>query len=255
MTAPFPHLPYSRLPFRRLWRAHAALTARILLRQPGFWGPTLVLPAMLYLFFGAGMGGDGPLALKAVSAFAVYGVASVAFFQFGVGIAQDKVNVFSEWTTTLPGSLWANWTAQITVSAGFSSAAVVMVLLVAHLTGSYSPSLPMALTILMSCLVGSIPAGLMGCVLGMIAPARAAPGIAMMLFLPLAYIGGLWIPPDLLPALVEAVSGLTPLRHMANWVWAVTDGNAAMALRALLAMFLDCLVLIGVLLWLVPRGR
>ena len=40
--------------------AETTLVLRILGRQPSFWVPTVLFPAMLYTFFGAGLAGSGP---------------------------------------------------------------------------------------------------------------------------------------------------------------------------------------------------
>ena len=67
--------------------AELALVLRVLLRQPGFWVPTVLFPAMLYSFFGAGLAGQGPAAAYAMASFAVYAVLGVGFYQFGVTVA------------------------------------------------------------------------------------------------------------------------------------------------------------------------
>ena len=72
------------------------LTLRILFRQPGFWIPTVLFPAMLYAFFGANSGG-GTWAANAMASFAIYAVLGVGFFQFGVSVAQDRATAFARW--------------------------------------------------------------------------------------------------------------------------------------------------------------
>lgn len=51
----------------RALRAECVLTLKILFRQPGFWVPTVLFPAMLYGFFGAQSGG-GQWAANAMAA-------------------------------------------------------------------------------------------------------------------------------------------------------------------------------------------
>lgn len=75
--------------------AETQLAFRVLLRQPGFWIPTVIFPAMLYAFFGAQSGG-GQWAAQAMASFCVYAVLGVGFFQFGVSIAQDRESTFAK---------------------------------------------------------------------------------------------------------------------------------------------------------------
>jgi len=75
-------------------------------------------------------------------------------------------------------------------------------------------------------LAAALPATLMGTALGSLASARAAVPLANLVFLPLAYLGGLWMPPQLLPEAVGTISVWTPTRAMAELAWAALDGRA-----------------------------
>ena len=48
-------------------------------------------------------------------------------------------------------------------------------------------------------IVGSIPFACMGLLLALLVPFNAAPGIANMIYLPMSFLGGLWIPIEVLP--------------------------------------------------------
>jgi len=105
--------------FRQLF-AELRVWFLILARQPGFWVPTVLFPAMLYSFFGAGLAGAGPAAGYAMASFAVYAVLGVGFYQFGVTVAQDRADPFIRWQRLLPGSALAPWMARVIVGMGFS---------------------------------------------------------------------------------------------------------------------------------------
>ena len=76
------------------------------------------------------------------------------------------------------------------------------------------------------CLISTIPSTFLGIALGSIASARAAVPIANLVFLPMAYLGGLWVPPIAMPALVAAISEWTPTRAMGELGWAAVGGTA-----------------------------
>ncbi|MBN8294475.1 ABC transporter permease [Rhodobacter sp. NTK016B] len=205
--------------------AELVLSARVLLRQPGFWVPTILFPAMLYSFFGAQMA-DGPAGIYALASFAVYAVLGVGFYQFGVSVAQDRETPFVLWQHTLPGALWLGWAARIVVAMGVVLAAVAMVLLAGRFVGGIVPDGPETARLIAACALVSVPAVLMGIALGSAASARAAVPLSNLLFLPLAYLGGLWVPPVALPESVEALSVWTPTRAMGELAWAAVDGRA-----------------------------
>lgn len=207
--------------------AELALVLRILSRQPGFWVPTVLFPAMLYAFFGAGLAGSGPAAGYAIASFAVYAVLGVGFYQFGVTVAQDRADPFIRWQRLLPGSALAPWVARVTVGMGFSALAMTLVLILGKLLGGVVLVETAAWVRLAGItLLAALPATLMGTALGSLASARSAVPLANLVFLPLAYLGGLWMPPHLLPEAVAAISVWTPTRAMGELAWAALDGRS-----------------------------
>lgn len=207
--------------------AELALVLRILSRQPGFWVPTVLFPAMLYAFFGAGLAGSGPAAGYAMASFAVYAVLGVGFYQFGVTVAQDRADPFIRWQRLLPGSALAPWVARVSVGMGFSALAMVLVLILGKLLGGVVLVETAAWVRLAGItLLAALPATLMGTALGSIASPRSAVPLANLVFLPLAYLGGLWMPPHLLPEAVAAISVWTPTRAMGELAWAALDGRS-----------------------------
>lgn len=63
-----------------------------LLRLPSFAVSTLLLPSLLFLFFGASAADTPARAGFFAASWGIYGVLGVAFFQFGVGIARRGRN-------------------------------------------------------------------------------------------------------------------------------------------------------------------
>ncbi|AVL54881.1 ABC transporter permease [Roseobacter denitrificans] len=194
-------------------------------RQPGFWVPTVLFPAMLYAFFGA-QSGQGSWAAQAMASFAIYAVLGVGFFQFGVSVAQDRESVFATWQRSLPGHRVNHWIARIIASLVFVLLAVCLVIVVARIMTDINLSAQAWARLSFVCLVATIPATVMGIALGTVTTARAAVPVANLIFLPLAYLGGLWVPPMFMPAPIAAISVWTPTRAMGELGWAAIDGTA-----------------------------
>tara|TARA_R110002074_G_scaffold19890_2_gene62922 strand:- start:3617 stop:4354 length:738 start_codon:yes stop_codon:yes gene_type:complete len=205
--------------------AELRLTLRILFRQPGFWVPTVLFPAMLYSFFGANGAGSGQMGAFAMASFAIYAVVGVGFYQFGVTVAQDRENPFTVWQRTLPGHAAAPWIARIVASLIFVLIAVALVWLAAWWVAGITLSAPAYARLAGACALAAIPATLMGTALGSLASARAAVPLSNLIFLPMAYLGGLWVPPVALPSAIEAISVWTPTRAMGEIAWAAMEGR------------------------------
>lgn len=204
-------------------RAECRLILTILFRQPGFWVPTVLFPAMLYAFFGAQSGG-GSWAANAMASFAIYAVFGVGFFQFGVSVAQDRESAFATWQRSLPGHPANPWIARLAASLVFVSLAVCLVIAVALLMTDIALAASTWARLGLVCLIATLPATVMGIALGSVSSARAAVPIANMIFLPLAYLGGLWVPPMFMPAPIATISEWTPTRAMGELGWAAITG-------------------------------
>ena len=218
-----------------LFRANLILTFRSLIRLPSFWVPTILFPAMLYAFFGAHNAGEGGQAVYAAASFAVYAVLGVAFFQFGVSIAEDRQSAFAVWQRSLPGGPAPLWVARLCAALVFSTAAVLLVLATAYVVAGLSLDLQLQLRLLAVCLLLAVPATFMGTALGYLTSGHSAVAIANLVFLPQAYLGGLWVPPQSLPAQIETLSHWMPTRHMGEAAWAAVDARPVPA-ASLLAL-------------------
>ncbi|MEM9581610.1 MAG: ABC transporter permease [Pseudomonadota bacterium] len=205
-------------------QAECQLTLRILFRQPGFWIPTVLFPAMLYAFFGAQSGG-GRWAVNAMASFTVYAVLGVGFFQFGVSVAQDRESAFAAWQRSLPGPQTAQWVARGLSSLVFCTIAVLLVVTVALLMVEVDLPTVAWLRLALVCVLCVGTATTMGIALGSLCSARAAVPLANLIYLPLAYLGGLWVPPVAMPKVINALSEWTPTRAMGELSWAAVNGS------------------------------
>lgn len=227
--------------------AHLVFQFKRLIRLPGFWAPAVLFPAMLFSFFGVSAKDDPQRAALAMASFCVYAAVGVGFYQFGAGIAQDRESAFSTWTRTLPGANLPSLISSIAAAAVFSLAAVLLVIGAAHLFTDPAADMAAHLRLLGVCILIAIPAALMGVTLGNLASARAAVAVANLIFLPLAYLGGLWVPPQALPATIDKISQWTPTRHMGELAWHAVLGEALPAQS--IAMMLGFTALFAFTAW------
>jgi ABC-2 type transport system permease protein len=203
---------------------HARAQLRELWRYPAFAVPTLVLPALFFLIFVVPR--VRPERANAFMAFyAAFGVLGIAFFQFGVGIANERVLPWELFLRVLPVSAFARFAARLVAALAFASAATALVLAVALLTTS--AALPVAdwAALVVVLALGAVPCALLGIAIGYWAPPRAALPLANLLYLLLAYAGGLWTGFGALPSAVEHVSPFLPTRQWAEALEAAVAGR------------------------------
>jgi len=204
----------------KLFIAHLKLQLKNTFRNPAFWIPTMLFPMMFYVFFGSTMSPDGIYSEYAIASFCVYAVVGVAFYQFGAGIAQAREEEFNTWVKTLPKSSFASALAKAFSAMILAIGAVLLVIAASHIFGKAQLSFNSTVAVIAVCFLISIPAALMGIALGYATSAKAASALANLIFLPLAFLGGLWIPPIALPEIVKSISIWTPIRQMGEFAWA-----------------------------------
>lgn len=207
----------------RLTFLYARAMTLELLRYPAFSVPTLAFPGLFFLLFVASR--DDVDATLLVASFAGFAFLAVAFFQFGVGIAAERETPWERFLRTLPVRTSVRFAARMLSGTvfGLASASVVVVLGVATTDAHLRPVRWGALVLAL--VVGAVPFALLGIALGYWASPRGALPVANILYLVLAFAGGLWTTPANLPSSVASVSPLIPTRQFGNVLWGATEGR------------------------------
>ncbi len=206
----------------RLIAAHWRAAMVELIRLPGYFFPTLILPVMLYAFFGIPASGDAASANQLLASFTTFAVFGVVFFQFGVGIAQSRETSWEGYLRTLPAGPGPRFIAQVLAALGFAAVVVALIVIIAIAYDGAQMTPRSVVRLIAAFLAGAIPFGFFGIALGYWVTPKAAIPVANLLYLPLSYAGGLWISPGALPAPVAALSPYLPTRHFAELAWAAT---------------------------------
>lgn len=222
-----------------------------LIRTPAYWMPLVVFPALLYSFFGLPPSQSNPeiapILLASWSAFTVIGI---GFFQFGVSISQARESKWENYARTLPVGGLPRFVGQIVSALIFLTIALGLLWTVSWLATNISLTTPQYARLFASLVAGVVPFVLMGAALGYTIPARGAVPIANLLYLPLAYFGGLWMPPQMLPGFVATVSPYTPTRQLGELAWAaVLDLPIPVASAQGLGVYAAVSTVVALVMW------
>ena len=106
----------------------------------------------------------------------------------------------------------------------FAAAAAGLVVLVAHLFMPVALGAAAWLQLGLVLLAGSVPLSLLGVAIGYWVSSRAALPVANVVYLGLAFGGGLFVPPQLFPGLLDALSQCLVSRHVAELAWRAVAG-------------------------------
>jgi ABC-2 type transport system permease protein len=210
-----------------LVRAHVRVQFLDLIRWPGYVVPTVVFPALFFVMFDLPYARKSPTnAAPLTLAFIVFAVVGVAFYQFGVGIAQERGRPWERYLRTLPVSAVERFAARVLTAKVFGLLTAAVVAITARILTPIDLSFTQWLRVLLYCMLGGVPFVLIGISVGYWVSARAAVPVATGLNLLLAYAGGLLIPPQYLPSFVAPVSPYLPTREFADLLWSVVHGGS-----------------------------
>lgn len=214
-------LDSSPLPLGRLLRAYlleAKFETLAALRTTGFAPPFIVLPVVIYWLFGLLINADagrhseyGPaIANYLFSGFCVLAVILPGIF-CGVILAQEREGNLLKLKRALPQPPGAAIVAKVLMAMAIAACAVTLVVVAALLGGQLTISLGQVVTLWGVLIVGTIPFSALGLLIGTLSSASAAPAYGNLVFLPMMWLSGLFIP---LPASLERWVVLWPAFHL-----------------------------------------
>lgn len=195
-------------------------------RNPGYFVGAIVFPAVFFLFFAPSSAKDTPTANFIMGSYMIFAVMGALFFGFAVGIANDRASAWALYERTLPGSPLVRLTSRILNGFTFAVCAVLVMAVAAHLATPAQLPLQAWGRLALALLAGALPISLLGFAIGYFASPRGAGTLAQLFYLPLSFIGGLWVPPQYLPEFVQRLSPFTPTRHWGEVVWPAVTGQA-----------------------------
>ena len=190
---------------------HAKGHALETLRMPAYWAPALAFPLLFFVLFGLAnsnrLAGMGLGSEYAITPFLLYTTLNVTVASLAAGVAADRENPWENRLRLLPISAFTRFAGRLVYVLGFNLVSWIPLLVVAAVTTDLTLPVYAWPLWLGSVLLGAVPFGLLGMAIGYRFPPQPAMMIANILFMGLAFFGGLFVPVDLLP---EALRGAVP---------------------------------------------
>ena len=185
-----------------------------LVRMPAYSLPTLLFPVMFYAFFGLVM--IRGQAHYLLATFATFGIMGAALFSFGVTIATERAQGWFTLLRATPAPLAGVVAGKWFGAALFAAIIVVMMETLAAVFGGVRMHPGQWFGLVGVLVAGTLPFCLLGLGLGLLMSPNAAPAIINIVYLPLGFLSGLWIPVSQLPGWMQSLAEWLPPYHLAQ---------------------------------------
>jgi ABC-2 type transport system permease protein len=188
-------------------------------RTLAFALPTLLFPPMFYLLFGVVMGsakGNAAAALYSFAGLSVFGTMAPGLFGFGVSLAFEREYGLLVFKQALPMPPGAYLIARMAMAMIFASIISLLMIVLAKFAGHVPFGFVQGLEIYVTGVLGVLPFCALGLCVGAYVSGQAAPAIVNVIYLPMAFLSGLWVPMPILPHVLQQLAPVWPAFHLAQ---------------------------------------
>ncbi|WP_111977230.1 ABC transporter permease [Algibacillus agarilyticus] len=211
------------------------------IRNPSFAIPAVLFPVIFYLFFGVLINANNiEASTYLLATYGTFGVMGPALFSFGSGLAVERGKGWLDIKEASPMPASAHIVSRIIVSMVFSFIIIISLGFVAFVVAGVNLTLSQSLLLLITLLLGGLPFCLLGLTLGFILKAESAAAIVNVIYLPMAFLSGLWLPINMLPSFLQSLANYLPPYHLSQLALKVTQqdmGGSVLNHLVMLALF------------------
>lgn len=196
-----------------------------LLRVPAFAIPTLLFPILFFALFGLPSAGknlnnaDVSYGAYLMASYGAYAVMAVALFSFGTSIASERGLGWNRLLRATPLRASTFFAAKTAMALLVGLLALLLLFAFGALVGGIRMGAATWTGLIGLSLIGMVPFIALGLCIGYVAGPSSAPPVANLIFLPLSFASGLFIPLPFLPAAVRAAAPCLPAYHTAQLGW------------------------------------
>lgn len=220
------------------------------LRMPRYSASVIAFPVMFYILFGLLVDRGNSIGNISVPAYLLatygtFGILGASLFGTAAGLATSRSLGWMQVKRASPMPPFAYFVAWVMMAIAFSALIVILLMALGFIFGGVHLSALVTAKLFGVLIAGSLPFCAMGIALGYFVGASSAPAIINLIYLPLSFASGLWIPFVFLPKFVQHVAFYLPPYHLAqlclDTIGAGQKQSAALHWEVLFGFSLICL--------------
>jgi ABC-2 type transport system permease protein len=187
----------------------------------------VLFPVMFYCFFGLAMGSQSgthlPMARYLLATYGAFAIMGSTLYAFGAGIAVERGLGWLEVKRASPMPAGAYFFAKGFAAVVCGATTILLLFALGAAFGGVRMAFSQWVFTFAALVAGAIPFCALGLIIGNLAGPNSAPAMVNMIYLPLAFCGGLWLPFDFLPKAIQRVGPLLPSYHLAQIALAIQN--------------------------------
>ena len=201
------------------------------LRLRMYTASVLSFPIMFYILFGLVLNAKEAIGATRVPTYLIatygtFGVMGASLFGTAAGLASDRGLGWLQVKRASPMPPFAYFVAKVLTSMIFSAIIVVVLFALGFGLGGVRMSAGEVARLMGTLVAGSLPFSAMGLALGYFAGPNSAPPMINLIYLPMSFCSGLWVPFMFLPHVVQKIALFLPPFHLSQLALGVVGAGA-----------------------------
>ncbi len=204
------NLPRTQPSLARIYFNEVRFELLKLSRNRAYLCSMIGFPVVFYLLFGVtnknSVFQGHTIARYLLAGYACFGAMGSSLFGIGAGLALERGHGWLEMKRASPMPAAAYLLAKLCVSITFAVGITMLLMMLGTAMAGVHITTIEALRLLAVIAVGVVPFASLGLVIGLLMPSNAAPGVINLIYLPLSFCGGLWMPIEALPHWLQQIA-------------------------------------------------
>lgn len=216
----------------RVFLVEARMECVRLLRSPSFAVPIVLFPLMFYALFGLVLGNHGHAAdpeagRHALATFVAFGAIAPGLFGIGITVALDRDRGLLQLKRALPMPPGIYLAAKLVTAMVFAAVVTIALMLMATIVGKVVLELVQWVNLFILAVLGVVPFCGLGLMVGTLVKGQAAPAILNLIYVPMSFLAGIWVPLSVLPHFLAQLAPIWPAYHLAKLAQSAVGGGSA----------------------------
>jgi ABC-2 type transport system permease protein len=183
------------------------------MRAPSFILPMLLFSTVFYLMFGVLLN-HGDASRYLLASYSAFGIIGPGLFGFGVSLAIERDGGLLTLKRALPMPPGAYLLGKMVMAMIAATVVTVLLILIGVFLAHVALTGWQMLALMVTGTFGVLPFCALGMFVGTLIKGQGAPGLLNLIYLPMAFLSGLWLPLSMLPQALQNLAPIWPSYHL-----------------------------------------